>query len=170
MQADCSREEFPLGIATHQQSLGCLIVHVLLPEFSFLFAIGPQILTWEDLTFYHEVVDDKTGDFQHTTFAMVDEDDTAYFGKSSQPRRNLTFTELTSALVPISDDEVFPRWEPYRAVLTQAQDTLLSDTYIKRPNLSLYDIFQEHNVVELIPKDLLEEAQVMEMISKTSTP
>ncbi|PKS11381.1 hypothetical protein jhhlp_003144 [Lomentospora prolificans] len=101
---------------------------------------------------------------------MVDEDDTAYFGKSSQPKRNLTFTELTSALVPISDDEVFPKWEPYRAVLTQAQDTLLSDTYIKRPNLSLYDIFQEHNVVELIPKDLLEEAQVMEMISKTSTP
>ncbi|KKZ67577.1 hypothetical protein EMCG_06746 [[Emmonsia] crescens] len=54
--------------------------------------------------------------------------------------------------------------------LTQAQESLPPNTYIKRPNLSLYNIFQEYNVLSLIPKGLLEEAQAMEKISKHSHP
>ncbi|KAJ2896326.1 serine/threonine protein kinase [Zalerion maritima] len=128
-----------------------------------------QITAWEDLTFFHEEVD-QTGKFRHTTFAAVDKDDTAYFGKSNHPKRNLTFRHITFALTPISDNDLFPEWAPCNAELTQAPDTLPPNTYIKRPNLSLYDTFQEHNVLDNIPKGLLEEAKAMEMISKHPHP
>ncbi|OJD11416.1 hypothetical protein AJ78_07811 [Emergomyces pasteurianus Ep9510] len=127
----------------------------------------PQITAWEDLTFFHEEVD-ETGEFQHSTFAVVvDEDDTAWFGKLNLPKHNIAFPQLTSALAPISGSDIFPL---YNLKLTQAQDSLSQNSYIKRSNLSLYDIFQEYNVLNLIPKDLLEEAQAMEKISKHSHP
>lgn len=57
------------------------------------------------------------------------------------------------------------------AELTRAPDTLPPDnTYIKRPNLFLYDIFQEHKVLHNIPKGLLEEAKAMEIISRYPHP
>ncbi|OAX79910.1 serine/threonine protein kinase [Emergomyces africanus] len=126
----------------------------------------PQITAWEDLAFFHEEVD-ETGEFQHTTFAVINEDDSAYFGKLNLLKRNITFLQLTSTLTPISGNDIFP---PYNMELTQAQEPLPPNTYIKRPNLSLYDIFQEYNVLNLISKDLLEEAQVMEKISEHPHP
>lgn len=101
---------------------------------------------------------------------MVDEDDIAYFGKSNHPKNNINFEQLTSALAPIPDDDIFPEWMPSDVELTWAQDTLPPSVYIKRPNLSLYDIFREHNVLDLIPKGLLEEAKVMEMLSQHLHP
>ncbi|KAL2375496.1 serine/threonine protein kinase [Blastomyces gilchristii SLH14081] len=129
----------------------------------------PQITAWEDLTFFHEEVD-ETGEFRHTTFAVLDEDDTAYFGKLNLPKHNITFLQLTSALAPISGNDLFPEWAPCNMELTQAQEPLPPNTYIKRPNISLYDIFQEYNVLSLIPKGLLEEAQAMEKISEHPHP
>lgn len=132
--------------------------------------MAPQVTAWEDLTLVDEEVDDETGEVRHTTFAVVDEDDTAYFGKSNHPKGNITFEQLTSALAPIPDDDIFPEWMPSDVELTRAQDTLPLNIYIKRPNLSMYDIFQEHNVLNLIPEGLLEEARAMEMLSQHLHP
>lgn len=74
--------------------------------------MAPQVTTWEDLTFLHEEFDEETGEFRHTTFAVVDEDDTAFFGKSNHPKHDITFEQLTSALAPIPDDDLFPEWMP----------------------------------------------------------
>lgn len=130
----------------------------------------PQITAWEDLIFNAETVDPETGAYQHTTFGVVDEDDTAYFGKLYTPKSSIAFSQLTSALVPIPDEDIFPEWALHSAKLTQAQETLPPDHFIKRPSLSLYDVFQEHNVLRLIPKGLLEEAEAMEMMSKHPHP
>lgn len=54
--------------------------------------------------------------------------------------------------------------------LTKAPDTLPPNIYIKRPILLLYDVFQEHSVLNLIPKGLLEEAKAMEILSQHSHP
>lgn len=48
---------------------------------------------------------------------------------------------------------------PSDGKLIRAQDALPPNIYIKRPNLSLYDVFQEHNVLNIIPKGLVEEAR-----------
>lgn len=42
--------------------------------------------------------------------------------------------------------------------------------YIKRPDFGLFHCFQKHNVLSLIPKGLLEEAETMEKISKHPHP
>ena len=132
--------------------------------------MAPQVAACEDLTFFHEEFDEVTGEFQNTTFAVVDEDDTAYFGKSNHPKSNINLNQLTSALTPIPDDDIFPRWMPSNVELTRAQNTPPPNIYIKRPNLPLYDIFQEHNVLDLIPKGFLEEAKTMEMLSQHPHP
>lgn len=131
--------------------------------------MAPRVAAWEDLNFFHQEVDDETG-VCCTTYAVVDEDDMAYFGKSNHPADNISFEQLTSALAPIADDDIYPEWNPSDAELTKAQDALLPNVYIKRPNLPLYDIFQEHDVLDLIPKDFLEEARTMEMLSQHLHP
>ncbi|MBE3043324.1 protein kinase family protein [Candidatus Bathyarchaeota archaeon] len=130
--------------------------------------MAPHITAWEDLTFFHEDVDDAS-DIPYTVFAVIDEDDMAYFGKLDHPMRDITLQQLTSALAPVSDEDLFPEW-PLGAELTQAQDTLPSNIYVKRPDLALFKVFQEHNVLSLIPKGLLEEAETMEKISKHPHP
>ena len=104
-----------------------------------------------------ETVDPETSTFQHTTFGLVDEDDVAYFGKLYTPKSNIDFPQLTSALVPIPDEDIYPEWMPRNAKLTQTQETFSSDRFTKRPDLPLYDIFQDHNVLRLIQNELMEE-------------
>lgn len=93
-----------------------------------------------------------------------------YFGKSNHPKGNIDFERLTSALAPIPDHDVYPEWTPSGVGLTRAQDALPPNVYIKRPNLSLYDIFQKHSVLDLIPKGVLEEARATEMLSQHLHP
>lgn len=85
------------------------------------------------MTFLHEEFDEETGEFLHTTFAVVDEDDTAYFGKLNYLKHDITFERLTSALAPIPDDDLFSEWTPSDVKLTKAPDTLPPNIYIKRP-------------------------------------
>ena len=124
----------------------------------------------EDLAFIEEEFDDETGEFRQTIFAAFDADDNAFFGKLSQTECTITFLQLTSALAPISDNDLFPEWAPYSMELTRSQDTLPSNTYVKHPNLCLYETFQEHNVLDLFAKGLLKEAKAMEIISQHPHP
>jgi len=128
-----------------------------------------QITAWEDLAFFYEEVD-EAGEFQYATFAVVDEDDTAYFGKLNHPKHSITFEQLTSALTPIPDEGIFPEWAPSSVILTRAQDTLPANTYVKHPNLYEYDVLEKSSVVNLLSKDLLEEAKVMEILSQYPHP
>lgn len=129
-----------------------------------------QITTIKDLAFFDEEHDDETGDFRHTSFAAFDTGDNAYFGTLNEPKSKITFAQLTSALSPIPDNELFPEWAPHDAKLTKVQDIALPSTYIKHPNLLLYELFREHNVLALIPEAILEEAEAMEIISQHPHP
>lgn len=129
-----------------------------------------EVTAGEDLIFLHEEFDEETGEVLHTTFAFVDEDDTAYFGKSNRSKHDITLEELTSVLAPIPDMGLFPEWTSSDMELTKAPDTLPPNIYIMRPNLLMFNVFQEHDVVNLIPNGLLEEAKVMEMLSQHTHP
>lgn len=129
-----------------------------------------RIASWEDLAFCDEEFDDKTCEFQHTSFAAFDADDNAYFGTLKKAKSSITFSQFSFALAPIPDEEIFPNWAPCNIGITKAQDEFSPNIYVKRPNLSFYETFRKHNVVELIPKGLLEEARVMEMFSRYPHP
>lgn len=76
------------------------------------------ITAWEDLTFFEEKADDAGA--QYTTFAAFDEDDNAYFGQLIHPKHNSTLDQVASALLSISDGDIFPEWAPWSTELTQA--------------------------------------------------
>ena len=131
---------------------------------------GPNITTWEDLAIFDEEFSDETGEFKYTIFAAFDQDETAYFGKLALRKRDVTLEHLASVLSPIPDDDVFPRWAPDNTGLIQAQDTLPPNAFIKYPELALYDVFKQHNILYLLRNGLVEEARTMEMISKHPHP
>jgi len=131
--------------------------------------MAPQITAWDDLIFFHEESGGETGEFRQTSFAAVD-DDTAYFGKLSRPKKDITFEQVTLALAPIPDADFFPEWAASGGNLTMAPDTLPPDMYIKRPDLFLYDVFRQHNVLRLLPECLLDEARAMEVLSRHPHP
>jgi hypothetical protein len=132
--------------------------------------MAPRPVTWNLLTFFEEDFDQETGAFRHTTFAVIDKDDIAYFGTLNHRKHDITLEQLTSALIPISDHDFFPEWSPWNEKLTGAPDTLPTNIYIKRPDLALYGVFQEHNVLRLIPEGLFEEVKAMEMLSQHPHP
>lgn len=129
--------------------------------------MAPRSVTWDLLTIFEEDFDQETGAFQHTTFAVIDEDDIAYFGTLNYRKHDITLEQLTSALTPISDHDFFPPWDEK---LTRAPDALPPNIYVKRPDLVLYGVFQEHNALRLIPEGLFEEVKAMEMLSQHPHP
>lgn len=131
--------------------------------------MAPQLTTLEDLAFLHEECDDETGK-PRTTFALFDKDDNAYFGSLDIPKRDLKLEQIALALTPVPDEHLFPEWTRSGVGLTKAPEMLPSNIFIKRPSIILYDVFRKHNALSLIPKDLLEEAKVMQMLSQRSHP
>ncbi|KAK8872264.1 kinase-like domain-containing protein [Apiospora arundinis] len=130
--------------------------------------MAPQISSWEELLCASEEVDEETGDFQYTMFAMV-EDDMIYYGQLNKPKANINFQDITNSLVRIPDEDIFPRW-PQGLTLTKAPEELPRDVFVKRPRLELYDVFSKHKVVHLLPKGLLEEAEVLEALRSRPHP
>ena len=131
--------------------------------------MSPEVTNWGELTFFSEEFDSQTGEFQCTTFAVV-HDDVAYFGQLNIPKLEISFQQLSSALSPIPDYDIFPAWPPANVQLTQAPETVPADVYVKRPSLALYDVFKEHHVLYLLSQGLIEEAQVMEVLSRHPHP
>ncbi|GAP89015.1 putative serine threonine protein kinase [Rosellinia necatrix] len=130
--------------------------------------MAPQITSWEELLWVSEEVDEDTGDFQYTMFAKV-EDDMIYYGQLDKPKADISFQHATDSLARIPDDVIFPQWS--RGLpLTMAPEELPPDVFIKRPRLALYDIFSKHNVVHLLPKGLVEEAEAMEALGSRPHP
>ena len=127
------------------------------------------------MAFAYEETDDDTGQHRQTIFAVVDGDDVAYFGSSSLAKKDLSFDVVVSLLEPIPDEDIYPLWAADGNDgngLTRAGETHTppSALYIKRPMLAQYAVFRKHNVLPLIPKALLEEAQTMEFLTQHKHP
>ncbi|KAG7126049.1 Serine/threonine-protein kinase/endoribonuclease IRE2 like [Verticillium longisporum] len=138
--------------------------------------MAPQITSWTDFAYTSEEFDPATDEFLHTAFAVVDVDDVIHYNKLPIRRAEVSLPHVTSTLKPISDSEIFPKW-PYShqsgtKQLTQAPSTLPTNgqVFIKRPNLSQYDVFKRHNAVHLLARGLLEEARTMELLSQHPHP
>ncbi|KAF5023004.1 hypothetical protein F66182_4962 [Fusarium sp. NRRL 66182] len=129
----------------------------------------PQVTNWAGVACVSEVSDHDTGLFQHTSFGVI-HDDAFYYGQLNVRKVDVSLLDLTSALNLVPDENVFPKWPPRNAKLTQIPKDLPSNVYIKRPKVSLYHIFQAHNVLHLLPQGLMEEAQAMEFLTQHPHP
>ncbi|KAF5023097.1 hypothetical protein F66182_4854 [Fusarium sp. NRRL 66182] len=130
--------------------------------------MAPQIASWEQLLWVSEEVDEDTGNFKYTMLAAV-ENDEIYYSQISQRKADISFQDMTNSLTQIADQEIYPQW-PQETALTKAPDELSLSIFVKRPRLALYDIFFEHKVVHLLAKNLVEEAEAMEVVAQHPHP
>lgn len=127
--------------------------------------MASHITSWEELLWVSEEVDEDTGDFQYTMFAVV-EDDMIYYGQLNKPKADISFQDATEALSRILDEGIFPRWLLDK-VLTKAPEELPPGVFVR---IGLYDIFLKHKVVHLLPQELLEEAETMDILRHQPHP
>lgn len=76
--------------------------------------------------------------------------------------------QVHNALKPIPDGIIFPALSQLETVLHAGPE--LENVYVKRPPIIFFDIFQQSNVVKLIPDTFLREVKVMEKLHKHSHP
>ena len=134
--------------------------------------MAPKITRFADMAFIAERFDPKTDEFLYTTFAVIEEDDSVYFGQVSKPKLQITLDEFTTALVRVPDAEIYPVFSP-DGELTAAPDNdkpLSSDLYLKRTRLFSYGEYKEQDCVDIIPALVLEEAQMLEKLSDHPHP
>lgn len=103
-------------------------------------------------------------------FAIIDSDDVIYYSELPVRKAEVSFQQVTATLKPIPDYVIFPERplpDEFGKQLTQAPLVLPANVqvFIKRPNLSQYDVFKRYKVVHLLARGLLEEARTMEFLS-----
>jgi serine/threonine protein kinase len=131
--------------------------------------MAPQITHFLDMDFVAECFDPATSDFLYTSFAVIEGDDSVYFGQLAKRKLQITLEEYTSALVQIPDTEIYPELTR-SGELTVAPDGLTSNLYLKRPRLFHYDEYKAQNCMEIVPALLLEEARSLEVLSSYPHP
>lgn len=131
--------------------------------------MAPQVTSYKDLHLLCEAFDKATRDFLYTTFAVIDDDDVVYFCQLDISKLKISFEQFTSALSPIPDEDIFPDL-PRNEKLTVAPEPLAGDFYIKRPRLSMYDVYKEHDILSVLPSLLLEEAHALQIVSQRPHP
>ncbi|KAJ5935162.1 hypothetical protein N7466_004709 [Penicillium verhagenii] len=134
--------------------------------------MAPEIAQIEDLDFSAEAFDPEVNTFLYTSFSKVEEDDSVFFGQILKRKRFINPQEYTTALRRIPDEEIYPKFTPYGDIhaVYDGKDPLPSNVYLKRPRLFVYDDYKEQDAVDIIPALLLEEAHILETLSKNPHP
>lgn len=133
----------------------------------------PHITTWADFAYVSEEFDSETHEFQYTMLAIINSDDVIYYGELPTRKAEISFQQVTATLKPIPDSEIFPELPVSDAKqFTPAPLELPANVqvFIKRPNISQYDVYKRYNVVHLLAQSFLEEARTMEFLSAHPHP
>lgn len=124
----------------------------------------PDIRSKRDLTTLSEVTDYETGKFLRSTFTYVDKKDIAWFGRVPGKRKyDLIVEDLKRELRRIPDEKIYPlhMW------ISVVPDADRKHLFIKRPKISYSDNEDE---VKLVPRVLLEEAEILEFLKQHHHP
>jgi len=124
-----------------------------------------NICAKRDLANLCEVEDYSTGAFIRTTFAYIDDQDRAWFGKTNDIRKyDLNVEDLNRLLQPVPDEKIYPLKPDTVSVVSEANRKKL---YIKRPKLLCLDNEED---TKLLPRMLLEEAEVLQFFEQHPHP
>lgn len=137
----------------------------------------PKITQWSDFAHISDEVDPETGEFGYTMLVAVDADDGIHYADLPIPKSKASPQQAADALQPVPDCHIFPKWpsSPGKSnmCLTKASQLLQANGsrfFVKRPNLSQYDILKRHNAVHILAQALLEEAYAMEFLCQHPHP
>ncbi|KAF2179157.1 hypothetical protein K469DRAFT_674859 [Zopfia rhizophila CBS 207.26] len=125
----------------------------------------PNIHSTRDVKNVCEVTDSNTGAFLRTTFSYVDKEDIVWFGRTPGIRKyDITVEDIERSLRRVPDEKIYPL---ETSLISTVPDADQKDLFIKRPKLSCVDDEEE---VKLVPRMLLEEAEVLEFLKQHPHP
>ena len=123
-------------------------------------AQGLIIRCKRDLTALCEVEDAETGAVKRSTYTYVEANGSVWFGQMIGVRKyDLTLQDLRRTLKRIPDEIIYP---PSTPDITVLQEVDARSCYIKRPQFLCLDSPEE---TELLPRMLIEEAQILELLA-----
>lgn len=130
-------------------------------------AISPEILSIQDLDAIVEASDPTTAAVQYTTFHLFTSNDVVFFGKIPKAKAEISVEDYTAALERVPDRTIFPDVAD-ETELTVASDDIHKQQYIKRPDMSVYELFDDDD--DFLARLLLTEAAIMEQIGRQPHP
>ncbi|KAH7157733.1 hypothetical protein B0J13DRAFT_593031 [Dactylonectria estremocensis] len=102
--------------------------------------MAPQVISWQELFWVSEEVDEDTRDSQYTMFATLD-----------RRKVGISFQDVIDSLARTPEEEIFP---------SGAQGL----TRTKRLILGPYAVSSKHKAMHLLPKGFLQEPEAMEVL------
>ncbi|KAI0863024.1 kinase-like domain-containing protein [Xylaria cubensis] len=127
----------------------------------------PTLTSLQDLELM-EALDPNTHELKYVMFYHITSDGDLYYGQIyNKKMKDITLADYISALEHVSDEEVWPLI-PEGITLKIAPDHCDDTTaFIKRPGLTCYKTMKG---TEFIPQQILQEALIMEQLSKAPHP
>jgi serine/threonine protein kinase len=129
-----------------------------------------RITSWVDLDCVWENSGHETRQDQQTSFAVVDNSETFFYGSLKLPRDKITLEQLNSALKRVPDNDVYSNWPVPGMELTQAQDFPMENVYVKHPCPQMYEVLKGHEQLSQMPERLLPEAEILELLARAPHP
>jgi len=129
--------------------------------------MAPRVTNWDDLAFALERTDPHSNTFQYTSFGLIDDTDTFYYGQINAPKSEISLHQLTAALTPVPDNTILTLWPG--APLREAPETQ-SATFIKRAAFEVYDFLKQRGIEKQLSGALVAEAHVLEELSHHPHP
>jgi len=105
-----------------------------------------------------KVHNDGNVEFSHTSLVVI-QDEKLFAGRTNTRSSSITVDDFKN-VVEIAPAEIYP---PLSADCRRASDILLPTMYLKRPSLMTFELGADNSV---IPKLLLEEASIYEVLSR----
>jgi serine/threonine protein kinase len=130
----------------------------------------PRIASWDELAFFQEEVDSDSNAFRYTSFGLLDDNETLYYGQLPVRMTEISLDQLMAALNPVPDDTIFPAWPRPETKLRDAPEPLPPDVFIKRASLELYEMLRQLGIEKQLCTSLTAEAQVLEELLKHPHP
>ncbi|KAF2756789.1 hypothetical protein EJ05DRAFT_78399 [Pseudovirgaria hyperparasitica] len=132
-------------------------------EVEFNLSTHPEIRSVRDLTTRGEIEDYETGKFLRSFFSYIEKDGTVWYGELPGVRKYyLTVEILQRELRKIPDEKIYPLYDE-RISIVASDELERQNYYIKRPKVSCAG---NEYTLKLIPRMLLEEAEILEFLGK----
>jgi serine/threonine protein kinase len=127
-----------------------------------------RLNSWDDLAFTSEEVDPDSKKFQYTSFGLIDDNDTFYYGQLGLPKTEISLEQVRGALQPVPDNAIFPQW--LGTELRKAPEPQPAKHFTKRPALELYEFLQKQGMEKQLFTRLVAEARVLQDLSQHPHP
>jgi hypothetical protein len=133
-----------------------------------IFDHDSSLNSWDDLAFTSEEIDPDSKKFQYTSFGLIDDNDTFYYGQLGLPKTEISLEQVRAALQPVSDNAIFPKW--LGTELRKAPEPQSAKHFTKRPALELYEFLQKQGMEKQLFTRLVAEARVLQDLSQHPHP